>query len=225
MKNLSMIDQIKKDHNIKELNLTSPLSFGVIGELINWKFDFDVFLPTKGINLQRGLVWTLDQKRELIYTIFKEKFGSNNGVKLIPPISAVVVHVTGNIDDSIFEIIDGKQRLTTIFGFLKNEFTILINGKEFYFDEMDVGSQSVLKRYHPTISVMNSYVCEIDEFYHVTDQVKIDWFEFINYTGTPQDVEHLNALKKSITSDSVNDMKITSDLINDMKIISDLFKE
>ena len=33
------------------------------------KIDFDVFLPTKGINLQRGFVWILQQKQDLIQSI------------------------------------------------------------------------------------------------------------------------------------------------------------
>ncbi len=33
------------------------------------KIDFDVYLPTIGKNLQRELVWTLDQKREIIWSI------------------------------------------------------------------------------------------------------------------------------------------------------------
>ena len=31
--------------------------------------DWDVYLPTKGKNLQRGFVWTLEQKRELILSV------------------------------------------------------------------------------------------------------------------------------------------------------------
>ena len=31
--------------------------------------DFDVFLPSRGMNLQRGYVWSIEQKRELIWSI------------------------------------------------------------------------------------------------------------------------------------------------------------
>ena len=37
----------------------------------NWNItmDWDVYLPTKNLNLQRPFVWTLNQKRELIYSL------------------------------------------------------------------------------------------------------------------------------------------------------------
>ena len=35
----------------------------------NIKIDFDVFLPSKGINLQRELVWNINQKREIIWSM------------------------------------------------------------------------------------------------------------------------------------------------------------
>ena len=51
----------------------------------NWNItiDWDVYLPTKQMNLQRPLVWTLEQKQELIYSIFK-------GIQL-PPISLIQI--------------------------------------------------------------------------------------------------------------------------------------
>jgi hypothetical protein len=30
----------------------------------------------------------------------------------------------------------------------------------------------------------------------ISDEWKIAWFEMINFAGTPQDIEHLNNLKK-----------------------------
>lgn len=36
-----------------------------------YKLDFDVYLPTKGKNLQRPFCWTLAQKRELILSMIK----------------------------------------------------------------------------------------------------------------------------------------------------------
>ena len=29
-----------------------------------------------------------------------------------------------------------------------------------------------------------------------SDDMKYDWFKFINYAGTPQDLEHLKSLEK-----------------------------
>lgn len=52
-----------KDLGIPELNLTNPLYYGNLNYFLkNYKIDFDVYLPTKNVNLQRGLVWTDLQK-------------------------------------------------------------------------------------------------------------------------------------------------------------------
>ena len=62
-----------KDLKIPELNLTSPLFYGTLKSFLKrYKVDFDVFLPTKNVNLQRGLVWNDLQKQELITSINKE---------------------------------------------------------------------------------------------------------------------------------------------------------
>ena len=71
-------------------------------------FDFDVYLPSKTMNLQRPLVWTQAQKEALIESIIVKRF--------IPPISAIYT------DESVYQVIDGKQRLTTLIAYLNNEF-------------------------------------------------------------------------------------------------------
>ena len=72
------------------------------------KFDFDVWLPSKGMNLQRPLVWTLGQKQALIESVIIRRF--------IPPISAIYT-----IDD-VYQVIDGKQRLNALISYLDNQF-------------------------------------------------------------------------------------------------------
>lgn len=38
----------------------------------------------------------------------------------------------------------------------------------------------------------------VNELYKntITDEDKITWFKFLNFAGTPQDVEHINNLNK-----------------------------
>ena len=38
----------------------------------NCNIDFDVYLPTKGRNLQRDYVWTIDQKKRVDMVYFNE---------------------------------------------------------------------------------------------------------------------------------------------------------
>ena len=39
----------------------------------NVDIDFDVYLPSKKMNLQREFVWNIDQKRELIWSILMNR--------------------------------------------------------------------------------------------------------------------------------------------------------
>src|SRR5207302_783900 len=76
-----------------------------------YSIDFDVFLPSKNMNLQRGFVWTRLQKQELMISILK-------GVR-IPPIAAIQYKINGGHlkEATILKIIDGKQRLSSLLSF------------------------------------------------------------------------------------------------------------
>lgn len=175
--------------NIKELNLSSPLCFSRLKSLKErYKFDFDVYLPSKGINLQRDLVWSLEQKQQLILSVFKERIGSYNSIKMIPPLSAVQHEY--NDGSKVYQIIDGKQRLSTLFAFMDNEFYILVDNECYFYNDLSDDLKGIIDSYYPLITVKYSYDDE-----PVSDQDKIDWFEMINYFGTPLEVEHLNKLK------------------------------
>lgn len=151
-------------------------------------YDFDVYLETYKTNLQRDYVWDHCQQNEFIFSILLEK-------KLEPVV--VVQHdydydVCGN---TVIQVIDGKQRLTTIKKFLNNEFPILINGVEYYYDDFD----SKLKRFFESrvncITATVYYSCpEIP----ITDDMKIYLFNFYNFSGTPQTEEHKNKLQSLI---------------------------
>jgi len=69
---------------------------------------------------QRKLVWVLDEKVALIESILKEY-----------PIPLILI---AEYPEGKYEIIDGIQRLNAIFGFIENEFNIIIEGKQIYFD-------------------------------------------------------------------------------------------
>jgi len=150
------------------------------------QLDFDVYLPTKGKNLQRELVWTLEQKREFIMSII---YGRH-----IPNIALINASPKRFPDRGIwvrtFEVIDGKQRLTTLKDYLEDKFTILLEGTEFLYSELpyDYKSGIFMRLY------LNAYEYVEDYDNFVSDDEKIAWFKFINFAGTPQDREHLNNL-------------------------------
>lgn len=159
------------NHGMADISLRSLLTHK------DYEIDFDVYLPTKKKNLQRPFVWTLFQKRELILSKLK-------GVK-IAPISVI------NYNHSIYKIIDGKQRLSTLISFVQNEFSIEVDGEEYFFDDLDKDTCKGEFMYQPIYADIGYEYPETP----ISDDDKITWFEMINFSGTPQDAEHLKNLK------------------------------
>lgn len=133
--------------------------------------DFDVFLPTKNCNLQRGYVWTLTQKQELIWSVLLKRH--------IPPISIMSVVDKHNSAKDVIQVIDGKQRLSTIFDFIDDKFGLIIDGETYLFSQLP-------QEYQMAITYYSIDVCKATEEWDIpfTDQQKEDWFNTINYAGT-----------------------------------------
>lgn len=147
--------------------------------------DFDVYLKTKNKNLQRDLVWTLEQKRQLIWSILKRMH--------IPKITVINYkrHLGPNTNRNLLQIIDGKQRVNAFISFIRGDFGIELNGNEYFLNDLD----EILK------GQIMSYYFVADEYYEYsddlfTDDEKIYLFELVNFFGTPLDIKHLEDLKK-----------------------------
>ena len=143
--------------------------------------DWNVYLETRGMNLQRDYCWTLTQKRELINSVLIGRH--------IPHCAIINTISKSNDKEDLFLIIDGKQRLSTLFDFVDDKFTLIIDEKEYLFSELPSDYQSAINCYYFRYYVVNE---EWDN--RITDEQKITWFKFINYAGTPQDIEHLQRL-------------------------------
>ena len=140
-------------------------------EVLNKKFDFDVWLPSKGMNLQRDLCWTIEQKRSLIESILIRR--------AIPPISVI------QLIDNSYQVIDGKQRLNTFIEYVRNDFEFC----GYYCDELPPKYFGQIKRH-----VVFCYrLCEYPDA-PISDDDKIEWFRWINFAGTPQDIAHMEGL-------------------------------
>lgn len=138
-----------------------------------YDFDFDVFLPSIGKNLQRNLVWEISQKEELIRSIIIGR--------KIPDVT--IVSYTNEKDITTLQVIDGKQRLTTIISFINNDFSV----DGYYYK--DFGKEfNLLLRINAKM-----YYSYFDD--KITDEQKIHLFKMINFSGTPQDKNHLENLK------------------------------
>lgn len=149
-----------------------------------YDIDWDVYLPSKMMNLQRDFVWTLQQKQELILSILK---GIN-----IPPITVILFKSEGyrkNDSRGLYRIIDGKQRLSSVMSFCAGEFSIPYNSKDYFFHDLTPQAQRTID------DCFRSNTAYEYEDSPISDEDKIAWFEMINFAGTPQDVEHLQKLK------------------------------
>jgi hypothetical protein len=171
-------NQVKKELNFR---ISNPVCDYDTIELLKTNIDFDVYLPSIGKNLQRGYVWDLLQKQQFILSILKEQ--------KISPIC--VVKTVDDKGERLIRIIDGKQRISTMLSFVKNEFPIEYDEKSYYFDDCDIKIQRKLMSFY--FEAYTAYEYLPDEM--ISDENLIMWFEQINFLGTPQDIEHLKNLK------------------------------
>lgn len=149
---------------------------------VNQNIDWDVFLPTRGKNLQRDFVWTIEQQRELIWSVFIGRH--------IPHCAIINIVDRDNPLKDILQIIDGKQRLSTLVKFFKNELSIIIDDKEYFLKDLPEDYQRYFNRF-----TFRYYVVNEPFDTPMTDQQKINWFKYINYAGTPQDIEHIKSIE------------------------------
>jgi hypothetical protein len=145
--------------------------------------DFDVFLPSKGINLQRDFVWTIEQKRELIWSVLMNRN--------IPRMAMINTVVDGQDTKGVFHIIDGKQRLSSMIDFYKGKFDLIIDGKSYFFNGLPEDYQRVISGFIFSYNIVNE-----DYGNKISDDDKINWFRYINFAGTLQDAEHFENLSR-----------------------------
>jgi hypothetical protein len=147
----------------------------------NVNIDFDVYLPTKGINLQRDYVWNIEQKREMIWSVLMNRH--------IPRMAMINVVTEKSDTKGIYQVIDGKQRLSSMIGFYRGEFDLIIDGNNYYYSDLPEDYQRVIAGF-----MFPYYVVNEDYGNKITDEDKIAWFRYINFAGTPQDSEHMKSL-------------------------------
>ena len=133
-------------------------------------------------DFQRNLVWTNKQKSELIEFVFMQ-------------IPLPLIYLAENEDGKLV-VVDGRQRLTTFFQFLDNEFRLKdlkilpqINGMNF--NELE---ESHLYSRYVTIIEDTQLVVQIIK-YPTKDRVRFDIFDRVNRGGTQLNKQEIrNAL-------------------------------
>ncbi|EQC3953031.1 DUF262 domain-containing protein [Klebsiella pneumoniae] len=89
-------------------------------------------------------------------------------------------------DGPYIEVVDGKQRLTTLKLFINNEIPIVIGGEEIYWSEFSRSEQLAFGR--PTLSAVI-----LDD---ATEKDRLAYFVAVNFTGVPQSEEHRQKVLK-----------------------------
>src|SRR6478735_323809 len=102
MKEKLELSALKSNLNLNINTLQLHPIYKLVDSSYKTTIDFDVYLPSKKMNLQRDFVWTLEQKQSLILSFFK-------GIK-IPKLSIIQYQDDSNSNNivTILKIIDGK---------------------------------------------------------------------------------------------------------------------
>ncbi len=150
------------------------------------ELDWNPYVLDKNRNklfYQRGFVWSLKDKQLLIETIYNHGnigtfiFRRNNATKIFRD------HEKGLETRAFHDIIDGKQRLNAIIGFIQNEFSDL-NGN--YFSDFSELAQRTFFNY----SSMSTGLVE-----NVSDDEVLKIFLRVNFTGVQMSQEHIDYVR------------------------------
>lgn len=183
------IDYYKKslDSLVYELNLSGDrnreyeVKDTLVSEL-NW--NPIVFKNGKAVTYQRGFVWSEAQKQNLIESIY---LGLDCGRILIRQRSFKELNKLAELGVKYLafrDIVDGKQRLNALRGFVACEFPDL-NGNYFN-DFSDRAKHEFLDR---QVFMWASLPEES------TDKTVLTQFLRLNFEGVPQSIEHLNYVR------------------------------
>ena len=171
-----------KVHCNKGIVLDPYLINNLVDDRPRKQYDFDIYLPKYGINLQRPYVWKDYQQSEYIISILQER----------PLENVIVIQYEPEEGPITMQIVDGKQRLTTIQKFLLGEIPVTINNKKVWWYDFDEDAKRYFKSRLSCITAVVYYIYDDD---NLTDDDKIRLFNFYNFSGTSQTEEYKNMLK------------------------------
>jgi hypothetical protein len=179
---------------------------------------------------QRKLVWSLEEKQSFIDSIARGY-----------PVPIILLAEAKRAGSSLFEIIDGMQRLNAIIAFIENAYTINTNDGPKYFDLETMAStkeqldKGVLQQHEPVLSradcvTIASYTMPLSVYEFSSDGQVEEIFRRINSGGrqlSRQELRMAGSLELftsavRITASRVRGDSSTSDelLLNDMAKIS-----
>lgn len=131
---------------------------------------------------QRAYVWKKEQQQALMYSLFNNL-----------PIGAFALLENPNSETQAYiEVVDGKQRMTTIFKFFNNEFPYYcsITKKDIYFKELSLVDQRQFKNsLSVSVNTLDANISELEKF---------EYFHAVNFSGVPQSDSHRSFVEEKI---------------------------
>lgn len=123
---------------------------------------------------QRNVIWDKSKQTAFIESLFM-------GI-IIPPVYVVEIPGDNILEENTYEVVDGKQRLSTIKRFLKNEFTLQEKSLEYYKDWFANQCFSNIQSDHSTLT--NEMLSSVLDIYVITanspEFTKYDIFSRLN---------------------------------------------
>ena len=161
-------------NNLKPVSTSSILMF-----FLGCEADGELFFNPL---YQREYVWSDAEAQFLLKQIFDNK-----------PIGSLALVLNESGDPSHYcEVVDGRQRLTTLIRFVKGEFPYrLPDGKEIFFSEMSKLDQMEFKK-----TKVPHYELSTDTSEPVSDKQKIEYFYSVNFAGVPQSEQHKKQIEE-----------------------------
>lgn len=145
---------------------------------------------------QRNMVWSPKQKSELIESIIM-------GI----PLPAFYVKES---PEGVYVVVDGKQRLGTLFDFIDNKFkleklSILKNHVKCYFSDLSPIEQNKIEDYTLTINVIKA---------PTSDRVTFDLFDRVNRGGTNLNNQEMrNALYQGTSTKLIDELALNDNFL------------
>ncbi|MEH0790857.1 DUF262 domain-containing protein [Vibrio parahaemolyticus] len=130
---------------------------------------------------QRKYCWTSEDQQALMHSIFNEL-----------PLDSISVALNPESHEKYFEVIDGRQRVTTIIKYTENEFPYIDeDGNEVYFRDLsdpDRAAFRMVKLPVIELSTKNGKPLSYEQ--------KVAYFYRKNFAGQPQSAEHKAHIEK-----------------------------
>lgn len=152
---------------------------------------------------QRRVIWDKKKKTAFIESLFM-------GI-VVPPIYVVEIPGEDILDGTTYEVVDGKQRLSTIDSFVRNELELYPKALEYYKDWF--GNKKFIDIKDGYLELTNEMLSSVLDIYVITanspEFTKYDIFSRLNKGAEPLKV---NEIRKAIYRSAT--LKVIDDYVN-----------